>query len=135
MAKSSRKCFLVRQSDRDGVLVVCGLVDLCIHILISWWPRRDRALGSRNGISALAVPGDGANNYIYTRVASGVVRNPDHFCSDIPSDARQLWGKSLLLRDAGRTEPADVVPHPPYGYVGILFEGGSEESNRAFGYI
>ena len=135
MAKSPRKCFLVRQSHRYGVLVVCGVMDLCVHFLISWWPRRDRALGSRNGTGVLAVPGDGANNYIYTRVASGVVRNPDHFRTDIPADARQLWGEPLLLRDVGRAQFADFVPHPSYGHVSILFEGGSEESNRAFGHI
>ena len=129
--KVQESVFLCAKATCDGVLVVCGLVDLCIHFLISWWPRRDRALGSRNGISTLAVLGDGANNYIYTRVASGVVRNPDHFRADIPADARQLWGEPLLLRDVGRAQFADFVPHPPYGHVSILFEGGSEESNRA----
>ena len=68
--KNPRKCVLMCESDRDGLLVVCGVVDLCIHLLIPWWSRRDRALGARYGARALAIPRDGSSNHFHIGLAT-----------------------------------------------------------------
>ena len=70
VAKDPGERVLVREGDRDGVLVVRRFVDVCIDFFIPRWSRRHRALGTFDGASALAVPCDGANNHICARLAA-----------------------------------------------------------------
>ena len=117
------------------MLVVCGFVDVRIGILIPWWARHHRTLGTWYGPRAMAVPGDGAVDHLLPWLAFGMVRDPDYLRSNLPANAGYLRREPLLLRDVGGTEPSDLVPDTTYGYVGVLPKRGAKGPDRADGYL
>src|SRR5690606_34433932 len=56
-------------------------------------------------------------------MAAGMVGDHHHLCADLPAAAAAFRHRPAVLRYPGCPQPADLVPDPAHGDVGLLSQG------------
>ena len=77
------------------------------------------------------VPDPDAGDHLHPGLAAGVDGDHRHLHADLRAAARQLRRRPTVLRPAGGAEPADGLPQPAGGHVGLLPEGGGAAARDA----